>query len=349
MRGLIDYWLQNADKGAVKNKIGGRKVYIWGAYFNGQAVLKWLEDMGISAAGFIDGHREGEVYAGKRIFRPQEALEEKGCYVIIAVVGIRAEITDYLNRYHLKKDVDYLYVSEEIPEVSLCAVKNVYRDFNGNEIRYEGNGVLKCNVCFRGYHNKLTVGAGFEENSEFKITVENGGTVVIGSYFRTEGRVGIEAEAGGSVLIGNNCFFMHDSRLRTKEGGSIAIGNYVTAGERFFGVCSKKSPIIIGNDCMFSHDVSVLATSGHSVFDLDKKENVSDRKEKYVHIGDHVWLGKNVTVLYNSCIEKGCIVGTGSVVKGNFEANSVIAGNIAKVVNNNCTWDRRQGIEFGEI
>ena len=31
--------------------------------------------------------------------------------------------------------------------------------------------------------------------------------------------------------------------------------------------------------------------------------------EKYVKIGEHVWIGKGATVLYNSCIGKGNIIG----------------------------------------
>lgn len=348
MKTLIDYWLDNVDDSRVQREIGERKVYIWGAYVNGRTVLQWMENRGITVAGFIDGHKEGVAYAGKKLFRPQDVLGEKDCYIIIAVVGKRAEIVDYLNKHGYKNNADYLCISEEIPEVTICAVKKEYRDCNGNEILYAGEEALQCRVCFKGYNNKLIIGAGFEANSEFEITIENGGTVAIGCYFRTAGRVSIEALASGRMKIGNNCYIMRDSRLSAKEG-SITIGNYVTAGERFLGVCSKNAPITIGNDCMFSHDVTILSTSGHSIVDLTNKENISNKKEKYVKIDNHVWLGKNVIILYNSHIEDGSIVGAGSVVKGSFGKNSVIAGNIAKVVGNNCTWDRRSGIEFGDI
>lgn len=347
MKTMVDYWLDHADAERIRSKIGGRNVYIWGAYFNGRTVLQWLEEIGVDVAGFIDGHKEGDIYAEKRIFRPQEVLGEKNCYIIVAVVGKRSEIADYLYRYNYKKNVDYLYISEEIPEVTISAVRNEYRDCNGNQLIYKGEGTLQCRTCFRGYNNKLIVGQGFEANDQFEITIENGALAEIGSYFRTEGKVRIEVAASGSLLIGSNCYIMCDSRLSAREG-NITLGNYVTAGERFLAICSKQSPVTIGNDCMFSHDVSILSTSSHSIFDLTAKENVTNKKEKYVQIEDHVWLGKNVIVLYNSHIKKGCIVGAGSVAKGSFDQNCVIAGNPAKVVSSNCTWDRRRGIEFGD-
>lgn len=349
MKTLIDYWLENVDSERIRRAIGSRGVYIWGAYFNGRTVLQWLEKIGIGVAGFIDGHKESSVYAEKRIFRPQEILGDRDCYIIVAVVGKRTEISDYLLRYNYQKNVDYLYISEEFPEVTIAAVKNEYRDCNGNEIIYKGEGTLQCHICLMGYNNKLIVGQGFEANSEFEILMENGATTVVGDYFRTEGRVIIEVAALGRLELGNNCYIMRDSRMSVKEEGTIIVGSYVTAGERFLAIGSKHSPVTIGNDCMFSHDVTILSTSGHSIFDLVKQENVANKKEKYVQIGDHVWLGKSAIVLYNSNIRKGCIVGAGSVVKGEFDENCVIAGNLAKVVSDNCTWDRRKGIEFGDI
>lgn len=349
MKTLIDYWLENVDSEWIRSKIGSRKVYIWGAYFNGRTVMQWLESIGVGVTGFIDGHKDSGMYAEKRIFRPQEVLGDRDCYIIVAVVGKRAEISDYLIRYNFTKNVDYFYISEEFPEVTIAAVKNEYRDCNGNEIIYKGEGTLQCHICFMGYNNKLFVGQGFEANSELEILMVNGATLAVGDYFRTDGRVIIEVAAFGRLEMGNNCYIMRDSRISVKEEGSIVVGSYVTAGERFLVMGSKHSPVTIGSDCMFSHDVTILSTSAHSIFDLDKKENVANKKEKYVQIGDHVWLGKNAIVLYNSNIGKGSIVGAGSVVKGDFGENCVLAGNLAKVVSKNHTWDRRIGIEFGDI
>jgi len=49
-----------------------------------------------------------------------------------------------------------------------------------------------------------------------------------------------------------------------------------------------------------------------------------------VEIGDNVFLGTNSVILAGTFVGDNCIIGAGAVVKGVFEANSVIAGNPAK-------------------
>lgn len=51
-------------------------------------------------------------------------------------------------------------------------------------------------------------------------------------------------------------------------------------------------------------------------------------------IGNNVSIGYNCTILPNVSIGNNCIVGAGSIVRGRFPANSVIAGNPAKIVYN---------------
>lgn len=49
-------------------------------------------------------------------------------------------------------------------------------------------------------------------------------------------------------------------------------------------------------------------------------------------IGNNVFIGINCIILSNTTIEDNCIVGAGSVVRGHFPENSVIAGNPAQII-----------------
>jgi len=49
-------------------------------------------------------------------------------------------------------------------------------------------------------------------------------------------------------------------------------------------------------------------------------------------IGNNVFIGINCILLSNTSIGDNCIVGAGSVVRGHFPENSVIAGNPAQIV-----------------
>jgi len=51
-----------------------------------------------------------------------------------------------------------------------------------------------------------------------------------------------------------------------------------------------------------------------------------------IKIGNNVFIGTNCIILLNTTVGDNCIVGAGSVVRGQFPDNSVIVGNPAKVV-----------------
>ena len=64
-----------------------------------------------------------------------------------------------------------------------------------------------------------------------------------------------------------------------------------------------------------------------------------------IHIGDHVILGPNVTILSGVTIGKNAVIGAGSVVKEDIPANAVAGGNPCRVVGEVSAADRRQDSE----
>ena len=53
---------------------------------------------------------------------------------------------------------------------------------------------------------------------------------------------------------------------------------------------------------------------------------------KPITIGNNVWIGANVIVLKGTVLGDNTVVGTGSVVKGEYPSNCVIVGNPAKII-----------------
>lgn len=112
---------------------------------------------------------------------------------------------------------------------------------------------------------------------------------------------------------------------------SVSIGSGTSIGSACITLVSSHSSVSIGANCMFSFDVALYQTDAHPIYELgtDRIVNMS----RSMTIGDHVWLGKGVTVLKNSIIPNGCIVGWGSIVSGKFtESNSIICGNPARQI-----------------
>jgi len=105
-------------------------------------------------------------------------------------------------------------------------------------------------------------------------------------------------------------------------------------------ILEDNTSVNIGEDCMFSTNINIWASDTHTITDLDGKiQNIG----KFINIGNHVWFGDGVTVCKNTTIKDNTIVGTKAVVSGNIKtSNCVLAGNPAKVVKENVTWNRER-------
>ena len=103
--------------------------------------------------------------------------------------------------------------------------------------------------------------------------------------------------------------------------------------------------ITVGPDCLFSSEICFRTGDSHSVLDLSGRRINASRS---ITVGEHVWFGRNVTLLKGAEIGPHCIVGTGAVVTGKFpEPNCSLAGVPAKVVKRGVDWSIRR-IPVGE-
>lgn len=108
-------------------------------------------------------------------------------------------------------------------------------------------------------------------------------------------------------------------------------GLNIRVGRRVFinGGCKfqDQGGITIGDDALIGHNV-VLATLNHA---LDP-ERRADLEPAPIHIGDHVWIGSNATVLAGVSIGDGAVVAAGAVVTKDVHARTVVAGVPARVI-----------------
>ncbi len=110
-------------------------------------------------------------------------------------------------------------------------------------------------------------------------------------------------------------------------------GKHIRLGKRFFAnygfTVLDEACVTIGDDCFLGPNVHIY-TACHST---DPRERRT-RKEwaKPVTIGHDVWIGGNVTILPGVTIGDNCTIGAGSVVVHDIPANTVAAGNPAKVI-----------------
>lgn len=93
----------------------------------------------------------------------------------------------------------------------------------------------------------------------------------------------------------------------------------------------KNSKIIIGDNVLIGPGVKIF-TGNHNVILSDVPIVYMERIEKDVIIGNNVWIGANSIILSGVKIEDGAVIGAGSVVTKDVDANLIVAGNPAKKV-----------------
>ena len=110
-------------------------------------------------------------------------------------------------------------------------------------------------------------------------------------------------------------------------------GKHIRLGKRFFAnfhlTILDEALVTIGDDCFCGPNVSIY-TACHSTDPVER--NARREWAKPVSIGNSVWIGGDVTILPGVTIGDNCTIGAGSVVTRDIPANSVAAGNPARVI-----------------
>lgn len=120
---------------------------------------------------------------------------------------------------------------------------------------------------------------------------------------------------------------------------NIKIGKKTSFESTTMIIKNSKANITVGDNCMFACNIMMYHTDSHPVFDFKTGKIINIVKD--LVIGNHVWVGNNATILKNTHITDDCVVGWGSVVSGKFDKkHCAIAGNPAKIIKNNITWQQ---------
>lgn len=108
-------------------------------------------------------------------------------------------------------------------------------------------------------------------------------------------------------------------------------GSHIFIGKNFF--CNYNCTILdiaevhIGDNCLFAPNVS-LYTAGHPIELQGRLDNVGTGSP--INIGNGVWIGGSSIIMGGVTIGDNAVIGAGSVVTRDVEANTVVAGNPAK-------------------
>lgn len=111
-----------------------------------------------------------------------------------------------------------------------------------------------------------------------------------------------------------------------KNFDNVTIGDNVSFGGNV--VLSGSAPIDIGHHTMIGADV-YIHTSTH---DYNNHPMRSQRIDRPVRIGNHVWIGFRAIILCGVIVEDYAVVAAGSVVNAHVPSRAIVAGNPARII-----------------
>lgn len=222
----------------------------------------------------------------------------------------------------------------------LCEI-NVFKTLYANLRLLPINQAAKCPILI-GQHTHLDISR--EARIEIKgkvrlgmIRFSMGGSPDLSYYQSQKSYLGVLG-TGKIIFHGPAQFAPHTS---------ILVANSIAEfGERYCSNTGCKisctEGIYFGDDCLLGGNVYVRDSDGHSVYSVDAQSGIKVKhsNKKAVHIGDHVWIANECSILKGVTIPDNCIVAYGSICTCSVEKNNaIIAGCPAKVIKEHIEWE----------
>jgi acetyltransferase-like isoleucine patch superfamily enzyme len=150
----------------------------------------------------------------------------------------------------------------------------------------------------------------------------------ISSTAQISGLADIEdSKRGTTIEIDDRVFIDSFVRIRPVGGSGdvyIGIDSFINSGCVIF----SGNGITIGKFVLIAPNCT-LAPTNHAYSARDKtiRHQGFLPSKGGILIEDDVWIGANTTILDGAILRQGCVIGAGSLVKGEVEAYSVHSGN----------------------
>lgn len=195
-------------------------------------------------------------------------------------------------------------------------------------------------IFFCGFNSTVIIPKDCALGKNFILYIGDDSVLEIGSKTRIDCKLTIYDNSvfkcGERCVFENGLIWLFDAK--TVIGDSFTIENGHTMR------ILRKSSLEIGNDCMFSYNISIRTNDGHAIFDVNTGENINSTDEicakRNIKIGNHVWIGTNSIIMYNTDIADGSIIGAMSFVKSKLPNNCAAAGVPARVIKRDVAWSR---------
>ena len=141
---------------------------------------------------------------------------------------------------------------------------------------------------------------------------------------------GVTFEIGPDAVVrlGRWSWIGHDSKIRAHEG-EVSIGAKSVLGQEC--TISAFQRVAIGRECVIADRV-MLIDFDHGVVEEERPIREQGIYKRDVRVGHNCWIGYGACILRGVTVGDNSVIGTSSVVTKDLPANSVSAGQPARVL-----------------
>jgi acetyltransferase-like isoleucine patch superfamily enzyme len=141
---------------------------------------------------------------------------------------------------------------------------------------------------------------------------------------------GVKFEIGpdAKLRLGRWCWIGHGSKVRVHEG-EASIGAKTVLGQEC--TISAFQHVSIGRECVVADRV-MLIDFDHGVVEVERPVRLQGIYKRDVHVGNNCWIGYGACILRGATVGDNSVVGTSAVVTKDLPANSVSAGQPARIL-----------------
>jgi acetyltransferase-like isoleucine patch superfamily enzyme len=196
---------------------------------------------------------------------------------------------------------------------------------------------MPIDIIDRGENNVIDVDPDHLEHGDGHIILNGSGNTVRIGKPQAYGRISIQLWHNSRVTIESGCEF-HLLRIFAPRGAAVNIGERTV----FNGIVelhmTEDRGVTIGKRCLIGAETFFWPSDMHSVVSVETGRRINPPED--IVLGDRVWVAARSIVLKGSRIGSGSIVGAGAVLTGEVPENCVAAGNPARVIKRDVTWDQ---------
>ena len=161
--------------------------------------------------------------------------------------------------------------------------------------------------------------------------------VILEDYARMKNCTILLGGSHNTVRIGKYCHLTDATFVLEDDGNEISVGThtYICGDTELAAI--EGTRITVGPECMFSGGIRLRTGDSHSLLDADTGKRINPSRD--ITLGEHVWVGTQVTVLKGVTVADNSVCAATATLTGTYDSPGAVIGGVpARILKTGVTW-----------